>query len=240
MLPPSSGVALGEGLLFGLPGGVLLALPVALRANGDWRQTVLVWVAALGLYGMLLGVLAAALRMARPLPRHFPALLLGLGFAFGPLAQFGTLLVKQTHHRPLGAATYAVTALAVIAIGWAVASRVLVSVQSAYKNRRRFGWCLVAGAGISSLAFGVIPVSGFFRRFGQDLLLSSLVVDGLLGLALAMLGGFAQFPAKLEATARTLGPIALGVCILAFAVAMQSPLTGPAFAGASVLWAWLG
>jgi hypothetical protein len=239
-LPPSSGVGFGEGLLFGLPGGGLLALPVALRVAGGFHQAALVWFAALGLYGMLLGVVAAALRVSRPLPRRTPALLLGLGFAFGPLAQFGALLAKHTHHRPLGAATYAVIAGTVILVMWALATRALVSVHSSFKSRKRFGWTLIVGASVLSLSLGALPSFGFLTHVRATPLLSSLIMDGLLGMALAVFGGFARFPTKLEGSARTSGPMAFGVCALTFAVAMQSPQTGPAFTASSVLWAWLG
>jgi len=239
-LPPSSGVAFGEGLLFGLPGGGVLALPVALRVSGGFHDGALVWLAALGLYGMLLGVLAAALRVSRPLPRRTPALLWGLGFAFGPLAQLGGILAKHTHHRPLGAATYTFMAAMVIVVAWALATRALVSVHSSFKRRKRFGWAIIIGASSVSLGLAALPVLGFLRNFQATPLLSSLVLDGLLGIALGMFGGFARFPTKLESSARTSGPMAFGVCALTFAVAMQSPHTGPAFAASSVLWAWLG
>lgn len=239
-LPPSSGVAFGEGLLFGLPGGGLLALPVALRVTGGLHQAFLVWLAALGLYGMLLGVLAAAMRVARPLPRRSPALLLGLGFSLGPLAQFGTLLARQTHHRPLGAATFAVAAGMLVVVAWALAATALVSVHSSFKRRKQFGWALIIGGSLISVLGGALPFLAFVRNFSQAPLLSSLVIDGLLGMALSVFGGFARFPTKLEGTARTTGPMAFGICALTFAVAMQSPLTGPAFGAASLLWSWLG
>ena len=239
-LPPSSGVAFGEGLLFGLPGGGLLAIPVALRVSGGLLQTLLVWLAATGLYGMVLGLLAAALRVSRPLPRRTPALLLGLGFSLGPLAALGTLLAKHTHHRPLGAATYAALSVVVVIVMWAIAARAHVSVHSSFKRRKVFGWLLIAGAGLASLLLAALPVYGLLRYFESSPLLSSLVIDGLLGLALAVLGGFARFPSRLEGSARTTGPMAFGVCALTFAVAMQSPYTGPAFGTASVLWAWFG
>lgn len=239
-LPPSSGVAFGEGLLFGLPGGGLLALPVALRVGGGFHQAALVWFAALGLYGMLLGVVAAALRVSRPLPRRSPAFLLGLGIAFGPLTQLGTLLSKHTHHRPLGAATFAVVAGMMILVAWALATRALVSVHSSFRLRKQFGWAVIVVGAAISLALAALPLSGFVRNFRATPLLSSLVIDGLLGMALGVFGGFARFPSKLEGSARTSGPMAFGVCALTFAVAMQSPTTGPAFAASSILWAWLG
>jgi hypothetical protein len=239
-LPPSSGVAFGEGLLFGLPGGALLALPVALRVNADFQQAATVWLAALGLYGMLLGVVAAGLRLARPLPRRTPALLMGFGFALGPLSLLGTVLAAHTHHRPLGAATFAMLAAAVLTVCWAIAASALVSVHSSFPRRRHFGWTLVGGGALVSLATGALPLLGFIRDFGHAPLLSSLAIDGPMGMALAVLGGFARFPTKFEGSARTSGPMAFGVCALTFAVAMQRPEAAKAFAQVSLLWAWLG
>lgn len=239
-LPPSSGIALGEGFLFGLPGGALLALPVALRSGVNMEQAWYVWLAATGLYGMLLSVLAAALRVARPMPRRTPALLLGLALALGPLSMFGMLLAKHTHHRPLGAATYSVVAAMIVCVTWAVANQALVSMHSPLALRRNFGWFLIVFFGFISLGLGALPLSGFLRRFGQTPLLSSFVIDGLFGMALAMFGGFARYPHKLEANARVLGPIAFGACLAAFTVAMQSPHTGPALSRVCALWAWLG
>lgn len=237
-LPPSSGIALGEGLLFGLVGGSLLAVPVALRVSAGTRETAMVWLAALGLYGMLLGVLTACVRVARPLPRRTPALLIGVGFAIGPLAQLGTLLVQHTHHRPLGAATYAVASAIICLVAWAVANQALVSVHSTFKRRVNFGWTVMGIGAAVSLALSAGSMLAFIRRFGQAPMLSSLLLDGLFGMTLAVFGGFARFPGVLERRARILGPLAFFGCVLAFAVAMQSLHTGPTLARASMLWAW--
>jgi hypothetical protein len=70
-------------------------------------------------------------------------------------------------------------------------------------------------------------------------LLSGGILDGLLGTAMVVLGGFARFPLKLESAARTAGPLAFGVCALTFAVALQSAHTGQYLARASLLWAFL-
>lgn len=238
-LPPSSGIALGEGLAFGLFGGSLLAAPVALRVNASAHEAAMVWLAALGLYGMLLGVLTATVRVARPLPRRTPALLIGLGFAIGPLAQLGTLLVQHTHHRPLGAATYAVLSAIICLVAWAAANQALVSVHSTFKRRVNFGWAIMLVGAAISFVLSAGSILAFIRRFGQAPMLSSLLLDGLFGMTLAILGGFARFPSGLERKARVLGPLAFGACVTAFAVAMQSPHTGPTLARASMLWAWL-
>ncbi|MGC4070677.1 MAG: hypothetical protein QM784_39600 [Polyangiaceae bacterium] len=238
-LPPSSGVAFAEGLLFGLPGGALLALPVALRSTANWDRAAFVWMGAAGLYGMLLGILAAAIRVARPLPRRSPALPLGLGFALGPLALLGTLLHGHTHHRPLGAATYAVMSGIVVALSWAFAARVLTNLRSPYPRRRTFGFVLAGVLTLVSLVCLSLPLLSWLRHFGAHKLLSSAIIDGSLGVAVALVGGFARFPVKLESAARTAGPLAFGVCALSLTVALQQVEIAPALARSSLLWAWL-
>lgn len=238
-LPPTSGVAFAEGLLFGLPGGAILALPVALRSNTAIGQALLVWLGATGLYGMLLGAIASALRVARPLPRRSPALLIGFGFALGPLSLLGSLLHAKTHHRPLGAATYAGLSAFVVALAWAFASRAHQSLRTPDVSRQRYGKVLLGLGSAFSLACLAPTWLSWMTHFGTLRLLSSGVIDGLLGMALAVLGGFARYPTKLESTARSSGPMAFGVCALAFAVAIQSPAISLALGRSSLLWAWL-
>jgi hypothetical protein len=187
---------------------------------------------------MLLGVLSGCLRVARPLPRRSPAFPLGLAFAFGPLALLGSQIYAHTHHRPLGAATFTVIAGIVVAMDWAAASRVWLSVKSPYPKRRRFGYLLGATLAILSLACLFPMALAWANTIGQYPLLSGGVLDGLLGLALVLLGGFARFPQKLESAARTAGPLAFGVCALTFAVALQSPNNNSNLASASLLWAF--
>lgn len=238
-LPPTSGAAFAEGLLFGLPGGAVLALPVALRSNASLSQALLVWLGATGLYGMLLGAIASALRVARPLPRRSPALLIGFGFALGPLSLLGSLLHARTHHRPLGAATYAVLSAFVVAFAWAFASRAHQSLRSPDAGQQRYGKALLGLGGALSLACLAPSWLSWMTHFGHIRLMSSGIIDGLLGMALGILGGFARYPSKLESTARTSGPLAFGVCALSFAVALQSPAISLALGRASLLWAWL-
>jgi hypothetical protein len=94
---------------------------------------------------------------------------------------------------------------------------------------------------VCSLACALPTLAAWLNHLGQRqlTLLSSGVIDGLLGLALAVFGGFARFPRKLESAARTAGPLAFGVCALMFAVALQSPATSTDLVRVSLLWAWL-
>jgi len=238
-LPPSPAVAFGEGLLFGLPAGVLLAMPIALRLEGSWSNLFLVWLAAVGLHGSLVGLLAGALRVARPLPRLSPALALALLFSVGPFSWLGTMLDKNTHHRPLGAVTFAVLAAGIALLALALALRATVSIRSRQRTRRWLGWALLVGASLVSLSMAASPFLSTFMMLRQEPLYTSVVIDGLLGMALMLVGAFARFPRKLEISAATAGPLALGVCVLLFAVAMKSPLTGPALQRVSALWAWI-
>ena len=170
-LPPSSGVGFGEGLLFGLVGGAVLSLPMALRTQASLNHVLMVWLGATGLYGMILGLLSGLLRVARPLPRRSPALPLGLAFAFGPLAALGSILHAHTHHRPLGAATYAVIAGMIVAVSWAAANRVWSSLRSPFPKaptlrnptrqypRARFGRMCVTDARCLGQTHGTVSAS---------------------------------------------------------------------------------
>lgn len=69
--------------------------------------------------------LVVVLRLARPWPRGFRALLHGAGLVVVPLAVVGAILVDRTHHRALGGLTFAALALAALLVGWLVALRLL-------------------------------------------------------------------------------------------------------------------
>jgi hypothetical protein len=163
----------------------------------------------------------------------------GLGFAIGPLALLGTLLHGHTHHRPLGAATYAVLSGVVVVLCWAFAARVQENLRSPYPRRRTFGILLASALTLFSIAGLAMPFVGWLRDFGAHKLLSGAIIDGLFGLALALVGGFARFPEKLEAGARTAGPLAFGVCALTLTVALQQVGIASALARSCLLWAWL-
>jgi hypothetical protein len=149
-------------------------------------------------------------------------------------------LHSGTHHRPLGAATYAVAAALIVALGWAFASRTWQSLRAPLRRRRNYGYVLLTLGSLSSLVALLPTLWAWLSHFNALGLLSYAVIDGLLGLALAMFGGFARFPKKLESAARTAGPLAFGVCALAFAVALQSPAVAALLRRVSLLWAWLG
>jgi hypothetical protein len=127
----------------------------------------------------------------------------------------------------------------IIAVSWAAANRVWSSLRSPFPKRRRFGILLGSTIALVSVGCALPMFVAWVKHMEQFPLLSNGIIDGLLGMALAVFGGFARFPQKLESAARTAGPLAFGVCALTFAVALQSPETGPNLARVSLLWSWL-
>jgi hypothetical protein len=96
-----------QGLCFGALGAALAAgVAVWRTAQGPTAFFVLFGSAA-SLFGPLLAGLAAA----RPLSPALRAVLLGLGLSALPLAKLAGMLKAATHHRPLGAVTFAALAL---------------------------------------------------------------------------------------------------------------------------------
>ena len=127
------------GFLFGAGAAALAALPAAVREE----PAVLVWLALTGASAAVLGPLLAALRELRPLGLGPIAVLLGLGLASWPLALLLAALKSNTHHRPLGAVTFAFGAAIVVIAASALALRLLTWFQPRPTNRMRH-WGRVA------------------------------------------------------------------------------------------------
>jgi hypothetical protein len=116
-----SGAALGIGAL----AGALVSVPALLRLTAAGVDGVTSGLVLAGGSALLLGPLLVLLGSVRPgVALAFP--LAGLGLAAWPLARFGQVLEATTHHRPLGAATFAIGALAVVLgcqlVAWRVRS----------------------------------------------------------------------------------------------------------------------
>lgn len=238
-LPISVWAAWREAGLFGLPAGALLALPVTLRASGPATLSFLVWLCATGLLGMSTTVCAGLVRMGRPLPSAIQMVPLGIMFALGPLAYLGSALHAHTHHRPLGAATFAVLSLLVLLGCFAVAARARATLSSGDPGKRLFGRVLSYGGAFVSLGLGL---SGFLSILSSARLhpaYLACILDGLLGVSVCLMGGFLRFSPKLEQIAKLGGPLAMAICVLAFLVALKDPHTSAALAQCSSLWAVL-
>jgi len=236
-LPLSTWAAWQEAAMFGLPAGALLALPVALRNAGPWASSGLVWLAAAGLLGTVVTVCAGLLRMARPLPSAVGAVPFSILFALGPLTFLGTALHAHTHHRPLGAATFAVLALIVLLGCFALAARCRATLGSNDAGKRLFGRVLLGLSVLFSLALGLRGFTALLATAKAHSSYLAAVLDGLLGLSVSLVGGFVRFSPRLEQIARIAGPLSIAACILAFLVALKDSHTSVALAHCLSLWA---
>lgn len=81
------------------------------------------WLGLAGSTALVLGPLLVLARAAATRLRGLAAALLGIGLAALPLALLGQVLKAQTHHRPLGAATFGALALGILAVALLVGIR---------------------------------------------------------------------------------------------------------------------
>ncbi len=238
-LPISATAAWREAALFGLPAGALLALPVALRMRGPFYPGFMVWMAACGLLGLATSLSTGLLRAGRPLPSSVAFVPLGLIVAAGPLAFLGKVLHATTHHRPLGAATFSILALGVTLGSMALAARTRRLLGSNNPGKQTFGRILLVSSLIVSIALGLREFIALLACAKTHPAYMSAVLDGLLGVSLSLVGGFARFDPKIERIAKVAGPLAIIICVLAMLVALKSPNTSSDLAHCLALWAVL-
>jgi hypothetical protein len=114
------------GLFFGLLGALVAAIVAALRSRPDLGGFVLLVAGAVTFIAPAVGVLAS-----RPaLGRGARSIVLGAALSVVPLARLASGLKTTTHHRPLGAVTFSIVAVGVIALLAVVVARVLVATAS--------------------------------------------------------------------------------------------------------------
>jgi hypothetical protein len=189
---PSAALALGA------LAAAVATLPAVKRVASGVEHPGLVW---LGLAGGTALVLGPALALLRAIPRISTAAraaLLGVIVSAVPLAWLGTLLKTGTNHRPLGAATYGMLALAVIGFAVLAAYRLLAWVErDATPLRRRIG---AAVALLAVLALGLV----MFRSLGAESSRLDLL-DGLRVVAAGAAAWFVLDMPRVQAWARRAG-----------------------------------
>jgi hypothetical protein len=235
-LPLSTVAAWREAALFALPAGALLALPVALRSGTSFTGGVSVWLAACGLLGLAVTVSAGLLRAGRPLPSAVTFVPMGLVMALGPIAFLGKLLHANTHHRPLGAATFSVLSLAILLGAMAVGGRARRLLNSSNPGKQKFGRILLYGGIALSLLLGLREFVALLATAKTHPAYLGALLDGLLGLALTLVGGFTRFPIRFERLAKLAGPLAVVICVLLMLVGLKTAGTSVALAHSSALW----
>jgi hypothetical protein len=148
-----------------------------------------------GLVSLALVVLALPRRSSsRDEPTAAQAILLGLGLALVPWSVFAYWLAVATHHRPLGAVTYAVGAACTAAVGILIARRVL----AARSGRRALLGTAIFCAAAGALGLAAVAAPGFASGGA----LRSTLPDLALGIVLALLAAFLPVVAGVARLAR--------------------------------------
>jgi len=168
--------ALGAGTLAAL----VSAVPAAPRAAAEGAHVALAFVSLAGGTALVLGPALVAAGAVRTDTSGFRAVFLGLALAALPLALFADVLEQSTHHRPLGAATFAVLALALV-LGFVAATFRLFEILEACSFAvRRASFAFVVALALAGVAAVLV------RALGAPGLVPH-VLDGLRALATATL-----------------------------------------------------
>lgn len=190
----------GAALALGALAAALATLPAVKRVASGVEHPGVVW---LGLAGGTALVLGPALALVRAIPRVSTAArasLLGVILSAAPLAWLGTLLKATTNHRPLGAATYGMLALAVLAFAVFAAFRLLGWIErDETPFRRRIG---VGVALLAVLGLGLV----MFRSLGAETARID-VLDGLRVVAAGAAAWFVLDVPRVELWARRAGAV---------------------------------
>jgi len=213
--------ALGAGAV----AAVVTAVPAAPRVGGHDAHIVFVLFALAGGTALVLGPGLVAAGAVRSETNGFRAALLGLALAALPLSLLADVLKQSTHHRPLGAATFAVLALALVLGCLAATWRLFHVLESRSFALRRACLAIVVALGLGSLGFVLV------RALGAPALVPH-VLDGLRALATATLCHLLlRFP-RVASIARRVGAPLWAFVVVAGLVAGRGA-TGSAIRGAA-------
>jgi hypothetical protein len=188
-------VSAGAGLFLGVLSASVAALPAALRTDSSF----LVWLSLAGATASVLGPLLAARSTLRPAEPGLLAFAIGIGLAAGPVALLLSMLKSNTHHRPLGAVTFAFAAAIVTAVTCIGTLRLQSGFQpeSKFASPARFGLIVFALLG---------PLLLIVRLAGEAQARSSLFDAGL-ALGVAAVALLVPWPARLMTLAQRVGPL---------------------------------
>lgn len=204
------------GLLLGVTGALPVALPAAWRAASAQAPLLGCWLALWGATALVLAPTAGALRLLRPLPGALAALVLGSGLALGPLMVFAELLKRATHHRPLGATTFAIIGAGVMMAAVAAAARLWVLSRTPGRGRR---WWRAVTGGLVALSL-LLAIRFAVSLFGDSALRAGLL-DGTLVVLLVMAAAALRRPVAVARIARVLGPSLWVVAVIAATITLR-------------------
>lgn len=220
------------GLSGSLVSGVVVALAVALLpAFRHPDQFLVLWLACAGSGALVLGPAWFGARLLLRVWRSLAVLACGLGVALGPVMLLGRLIKTVTHHRPLGAMTYAVVACAGVLCAWVLAGRLFQLAQmSSSPALRRAAQVALAVLLLASFGMAALGVAGLGSA------LAPVFVDGVALVTLSIIGLKLGLDLKLALVPPPLAwlvwglsvgaGVLLSVRLGAFAVTASLPLSG--------------
>jgi hypothetical protein len=189
------------------------ALTAAVAALPDVRRVAegvspcVVWLGLTGGTALVLGPLLVLARAARTSAPFLRASLIGVALAAMPVMVLGEVLKVQTHHRPLGAATFGFLALALVAGSVLVALRLLAWGAGASERTQRLALRFLRVLAATSLTLVVLRATAA-EAYGRD------VLDVLRVVVLALLASRALDAPRVVALARRAGVAAWVVLVL--------------------------
>jgi hypothetical protein len=228
---PSLSVSVGVSLAIGALGAALAVVPALSRVTAHGVSFVSAWLVLAGSTALLAGPAAAALRIARPLPRQALSPLLGIALAAAPLVLFARLLKVATHHRPLGAATYAIIAAGVILGATAFAARLIAWSGEGSSSLRRRAPLVVLGLALAAVA------ALSLRALAGELVHGA--VHAALCLAVIVIAAFIALPPRVERLAARAG-LALWVVLVLGSLLAPAQTRAAAASGAPVFSGFAG
>lgn len=215
MIAPGSAGRSSAALGIGALAGALASVPAIARVAASDVAAGVTVLALAGGSALVLGPVLALVERARAQGARLSFVVAGLGLALWPIAWFGALLERTTHHRPLGAATFAVGALAVL-LGCLLAARRVASLDGTGAGRAAtLALYSAAGAGTGLLLLGALRTE----------VLRSEVLDGLL---LVVGGALGWVALRKQATSGALSRVGAALWI-ALVVGHLFAATRPAF-----------
>jgi hypothetical protein len=207
----------GAALALGALGAALAGLPAVRRFAESGASSGVAWLALAGGTALVLGPLLA---LSRAADRESPGLrgvLLGLALAALPLAKLAQVLKLETHHRPLGAATFGLLALAILFACIVISVRARAWARAADNRLRRTVSVVVTSSACVSLGLVML------RAFGTDTLRHE-VTDGIRVLVVAALAHRLLDVPTVEALARRVGVWAWVVLVAVGFFAARGPV----------------
>jgi len=231
---------IGEGLGLGVLGALIAALPAATRLPG-MSSFIVLWASA----ALLVGPVAVGARLARTPAsettgrtgaRASETVVLGALLAAPLLVVFGGVLKTTTHHRPLGAITFTLTACVVLFGAMAIAGRWLALARAPEASRVRGAARITLGLAAAGCLL-VLFVSAF-RALG-DPSMRSLLVDAALLVSAVALAARVPLPSVASRIFERSGAVGWFVLIGAGALLGRSVALAESIASKAPLIGWL-